>query len=402
MQFSLRIPTTWRRGACALAATAVLLTASPVRAADVLQVRIPPQGLETSPSPVWHEAGPHVEVPPALRAVLDEAFQKALAKSPAQPKGLSVAVLIPGQGRWTAQLGEDGRGQPITVATRFHAASSGKLVTAALVAAAVERGQLDLGARIESYVPDLPARWRAIPLGMLLNHTSGLGSFDGNPKYDRAAAATPRELLGLTPAKPLFPVGSAHRYSNTGYILLGLALEKATGLPWAEQVRTEFFGHMRRCDALLAPECEAKDLAAGYAGGKPVPFLADYRNVFSCGGIVCSPIDLARLYDAILNGRLISAAARDRLCDAMVQVQSGPVSVWAGRGINRVETPKGGFLLHQGGIPGFTCMAGVSLRTGAVVAVMANDASVVPDDYFFGLEIAAAEWLDAAKAETAK
>ena len=41
------------------------------------------------------------------------------------------------------------------------------------------------------------------------------------------AAATPRELLGLTPAKPLFPVGSAHRYSNTGYILLGLALEKA-------------------------------------------------------------------------------------------------------------------------------------------------------------------------------
>ena len=80
--------------------------------------------------------------------------------------------------------------------------------------------------------------------------------------------------------------------------------------------------------------------------------------VFSCGGIVCSPIDLARLYDAILNGRLISAAARDRLCEAMVEVQSGPVSVWAGRGINRVETPKGGFLLHQGGIPGFTCMAG--------------------------------------------
>ena len=152
----------------------------------------------------------------------------------------------------------------------------------------------------------------------------------------------------------------------------------------------------------MEPLPQAKDLALGYAGGKPVPFLADYRNVFSCGGIVCSPIDLARLYDAILNGRLISAAARDRLCDAMVQVQSGPVAVWAGRGINRVETPKGGFLLHQGGIPGFTCMAGVSLRTGAVVAVMANDASVVPDDYFFGLEIAAAEWLDAAKAETAK
>ena len=402
MQLSLRISTTWRRGACVLAATAALLTASPVRAADVFQVRIPAQGLETSPSPVWHEAGPHVEVPSALRAALDAAFQKSLAKSPAAPKGLSVAVLIPGQGRWTAQLGEDGHGQPITMATRFHAASAGKLVTAALVAAAVERGQLDLGARIDAYVPDLPAPWRAIPLGTLLNHTSGLGSFDQNPKYDRAAAATPRELLGLTPAKPLFPAGTAHRYSNTGYILLGLALEKAVGRPWAEQVRTEFFGHMRRCDARLAPECEAKDLAAGHAGGTPVPFLADYRNVFSCGGIVCSPIDLARLYDAILNGRLISVAARDRLCEAMVQVQSGPVSVWAGRGINRVETPKGGFLLHQGGIPGFTCTAGVSLRTGAVVAVMANDAAVVPDNVFFGLEIAAAEWLAAAQPGSAK
>jgi len=68
----------------------------------------------------------------------------------------------------------------------------------------------------------------------------------------------------------------------------------------------------------------------------------------------------------------------------MVQVQSGPVSVWAGSGINRVETPKGGFLLHQGGILGFTCTAGVSLRTGAVVAVMANDAAVVPDNVFSG------------------
>ncbi len=336
-----------------------------------------------------------------MAKALLNALDRSLAKAGYQPKGLSVAVLVPGRGRWTAQLGADGRGGPVVAATRFHAASSGKLLTAALVGAAANRGEIDLKATLGAVSADLPAPWRAIPLGTLLNHTSGLGTFDQNPRYDRFVAATPQELLGLTSSTLLFASGTAFRYSNTGYVLLGLALEHAAGRSWSEQVRTTLFAGLPGCTAVIAPECRAEDLAVGFFDGKPVPFHSDYRNVFSCGGIVCTALDLARLYEGILHARLIPDAAAALLFEAMVQQgDSAAVAVWGGRGINRVETPKGGFVLHAGGIGGFAIMAGVSLQTGVTVAVMANDSAVVPDDYFFGLSIAAADQLAAEPAIT--
>jgi CubicO group peptidase (beta-lactamase class C family) len=350
---------------------------------------IPVQTEETCPRPPSFDAVPDQPVEPALAAALAEGLNKAAAKSACRPLGLSVAVLVPGHGYWAAQSGVDGHGNAVAVATRFHAASAGKLVTGALVARAAGERRLDLAAPIGSAVPDLPKAWQSIRLSMFLNHTSGLGTFDENPRYDRSAAAAPRQLLALTPTRLLFASGTAHRYSNSGYILLGLAAEHASGLTWEEEVRRTFFDRLPYCHFLTAAQVHPEDLAVGHIEGRPIPFLPDYRNVWSCGGIVCSALDLARLYDA----------ATALLYGGQVRVQEGTISVWAGRGINRVDTPSGTYLQHHGGIPGFVCTAGLSSKTGVTVAVLSNDASFVPDNAFFGLCLAAASYLEVAAAK---
>lgn len=351
-----------------------------------------PPGIGPCPAPVATAPVPDRPVDAPLAATLRSALETALPKAPSQPRGLSVAVLVPERGCWTIQQGDAAPGRRVTADTRFHAGSSGKLVTAALAAAASADGSLDLACPLGTD-SGLPPEWAPIRLGQLLNHTGGVGSFDENPAYDRFAPADPGDLIALTPTKLDATPGSAHRYSNTGYILLGLALEQSTGHPWSELVRTRLFAPIPGCTALTADQCREGTMAVGFLSGQPLPFLADYRNVFSCGGIIARPLDLARLYEGILQGRLISPQATAILLDSMAPVAAPPVAVWAGRGINRVDTPKESYLLHGGAIPGFRTIAGISRDTGVTVAIMANDNEFTPDPLLFALCEAAARHL---------
>jgi CubicO group peptidase (beta-lactamase class C family) len=367
------------------------------RAEERPVVPIAPGSLTAVEPPANIASVPLEALPPSWSQALAEALDLAAAHAPHASKGMSVAVLVPGVGWWTAQRGVDGRGNPVGPATRFHAGSAGKLITAALVARAVKQGRIDPLAPLSQYI-DVPSKWRSIPVGTLLNHSSGIPSFEMNRAYDRSKAAAPRELLRLA-GSPLFPAGRAHSYSNTGYVVLGLVLEKAEGKPWARQVADELFARLPGLSARTAPECADGDFAVGYAGGAALPFLADYRNVFSCGGVVCSAADLARLYDGILNGRLLPPEAVRFLLSDLVWIGKSPegIEVRAGRGIQQVVTPVGTVLMHGGAIPGFVCTAGVNSRTGVAVAVMANDAETVTDPYFFALLKAAGVWQAAAR-----
>jgi CubicO group peptidase (beta-lactamase class C family) len=336
--------------------------------------------------PAQREVVPSVVVSDDLQKALAAAFASTSAKETLHPVGLSVAVLVPGRGVWTAQSGIDGHGAYVSRFTRFHAASAGKLVTAALVVDAIDRGELGLSESLGSLLPKVSKDWSGISVGHLLNHTSGLGTFDENLDYDRQVVSSLDHLLELTPASLLFPQGTAYRYSNTGYVLLGLVLEETQGRSWEDLIKSKFGPLFADGALVLAPECKAGDVAVGHIAGQPVPFLADYNNVFSCGGIVSSALDLGRLYDAILNARIVSPNTAELLYRGQIKIQNGTVSVWAGRGINRVETPRDSYLEHRGLIPGFTTMAGVSLKTGVTVVLMSNDTNVVVDDFFFALQ----------------
>jgi CubicO group peptidase (beta-lactamase class C family) len=135
-----------------------------------------------------------------------------------------------------------------TVETRFRTGSVGKQFTAASVLLLHEQGKLSFSDPIGKYLPDLPESWRSATIHQLLTHTSGvpIPSYAG-PEWERfsALATTPTEFLDLVRDKPLlYPHGTRLTYNNTGCILLGMTIEKVSGMKYEYFVQERIFDRL--------------------------------------------------------------------------------------------------------------------------------------------------------------
>ncbi|HET7353357.1 MAG TPA: serine hydrolase domain-containing protein, partial [Gaiellaceae bacterium] len=134
-------------------------------------------------------------------------------------------------------LANRARGQRVTLDTAFNLASMGKMFTGVAAAQLVEAGKLRFGDRIGQYLPQLPARMRSITVAQLLDHTSGLGDFFGDPGYERLLPrlTTLGAYLPLVKRESLqFKPGTHWSYSNSGFLLAGLVIEKVSGERYEE------------------------------------------------------------------------------------------------------------------------------------------------------------------------
>jgi CubicO group peptidase (beta-lactamase class C family) len=173
-------------------------------------------------------------VSPDLEEALEELFQKAMDQRAFSGASLAIAQSdgIPFTRCWgtTHEVGK-----PVDEHTRFDLASLTKpLVTASLCIWAVSNGRLDLDSRLEIFLPrhSVPASMREVSIRHLLNHSSGLPAYSpfykdliGMPQPERRAAQLTLILNSPTSGKP----GTVSRYSDLGYILLGILLEDLLG-----------------------------------------------------------------------------------------------------------------------------------------------------------------------------
>src|SRR5690348_1090739 len=117
--------------------------------------------------------------------------------------------------------------------TQFNLASVGKMFTGVAVAQLVERGRLRFSDPVGRYVRGLASRIaRTVTVGELLDHTSGLGDYFGDPGYDarRPGLRTLRAYVPLVAREQLaFKPGTRFSYSNSGFILAGLVVERVSG-----------------------------------------------------------------------------------------------------------------------------------------------------------------------------
>jgi len=122
---------------------------------------------------------------------------------------------------------------PNTPETKFRIFSVTKQFTGACILLLQERGLLSVQDPVSKYVDSLPDSWRGITIHQLLTHTSGIPNYveaSQREKEIERLGATPREMIDLVAAKPLdFKPGTQLRYSNTGYVLLGMTIEKVSG-----------------------------------------------------------------------------------------------------------------------------------------------------------------------------
>jgi CubicO group peptidase (beta-lactamase class C family) len=150
------------------------------------------------------------------------------------------------------------RGDSMTVGHVFPIASLTKQLAAAAVLRLVEQGTVGLDDPITRHLPDAPVQGRRVTIRQLLTHTSGLPDFADRPDPDSTYGREVRPTTTLARVRGLpfdFAPGTELRYSNTGYLLLGMLLERHTGVPFAE--------HVTR--TLLRP---AGTTSAGYCGGR--------------------------------------------------------------------------------------------------------------------------------------
>src|SRR5215471_11014522 len=118
----------------------------------------------------------------------------------------------------------------------YEIGSNTKQFTSAAIMRLVEQGRVKLDDDLSKYVPQLPLQGKKVSIHQLLNHTSGIHSYTSSPEWSKTwnDVLSPDAIIKFIAADTFdFAPGTAYRYNNTGYVLLGMVIEKATGQKYA-------------------------------------------------------------------------------------------------------------------------------------------------------------------------
>jgi len=216
--------------------------------------------------------------------------------------------------------------RPNTIDTRFATASASKGLTALATAALIESGDLSFATTLRSLTgDDLSNVDPAVTIEDLLGHTSGIGDYldeeaiadiDDYVMTEPAHLLTdPGAFLPMVGAPPqVSPPGERFAYNNGGYVMLSIAVERATGESFYDLVRRLVLDPADMRDSGFFRSDDLPDRAAlGYlADGRTNVFHLPARGVGDGGGYM-TVADVDRLWTALLAGRVVSPAMAERL-----------------------------------------------------------------------------------------
>ncbi|MFI5387676.1 MAG: serine hydrolase [Fimbriimonadales bacterium] len=262
--------------------------------------------------------------------------------------------------------------------TRFRLGSVTKQFTAASILLLEERGKLKTDDPVKKLMPDAPAAWDKVTIFHLLTHTSGIASFTGFPDYaaQEPFATTPEKLVARFRDKPLeFQPGEKWSYSNSGYVLLGYLIEKASGESYEKFVRENIFEPLGMKDSGYdSNSAIIPKRAAGYAPGKDGPVNAGFIHMsipFSAGGLYSTTGDLLRWEEGLFGGKVLSAASLAKMTTPFKNEYACGVSVHTVNGHKAIE--------HGGGIEGFSTFLAYYPEDKLTVVALANRNGDAPD-----------------------
>ncbi len=203
-------------------------------------------------------------------------------------------------------------GAPNAASTRFRVASVSKTFTAAAIAMLIERGKMRLDDPLAKYLPDFP-RGADITIRHLLNHQSGVGAL-----YDADILTTcfDEDTLVARIAKTprMFEPGKTSSYSNEGFFLLAVVVEKVSRQPFATFLDDNVFRPLKMSATLTAcmPPSDAT-MARGHMTGVagPLPLAREEAAMMGAGAVVSSARDLLAWSRALRAGTLFAFRSLD-------------------------------------------------------------------------------------------
>ncbi|SDL08160.1 D-alanyl-D-alanine carboxypeptidase [Glycomyces sambucus] len=292
----------------------------------------------------------------------------------------------------TSGFAEDGTDRPVDGDGYFRIASTGKALVATVVLQLAEEDALTLDDTVDQWLPGLVAGngndGGAITVRQLLQHTSGihddLPGFADHEDYleRRYDVYTPEQIVQRAMAhRPDFAPGTGWGYSNTGYVLLDMIVERATGRPWHHEVEERILEplDMDRTylpgddPTLRSPHADSYEV---YADGERL----DVTKVIvpDPGGYVSTTANVNRFLQALLGGELLSEASLAEMQDT-VPVGEDMQAFWPGGayGLGLVERPLscgGSYWSHEGGESGYINLNGSTDDGRRAVTVSMNTA----------------------------
>lgn len=253
-------------------------------------------------------------IDPAIRA--ECAARLETFRTERRIPGLAVAVGWRDDVVWSAAFGvaDLQTNAPITDQSVFPLGSTSKALTALLLGQLVEEGRLDLDAPIQRYVPYFPLKEHVVTARQLAGHLAGLRDYDrAAGEYDNTRRfESVREAVAVFADDPLlFEPGTRYAYSAYNFVLLSASLEGASGMDFLTLLEQRLTRPLAlvRTGPNLAPQ---PDLVRSYVTGfrgrvAPAP-ANDASNKWAAGGLVSTPLELVRIGNATLAGRVVEPA----------------------------------------------------------------------------------------------
>jgi serine beta-lactamase-like protein LACTB, mitochondrial len=332
-------------------------------------------------------------VPHCAQSVNDPRFARAIAA--ARPQllammrerripGLSVTVAVDGRIAWSEGFGfaDAERRRPACPDTRFRLASVSKPITATIMAKLADEGRLGLDQPAQRYVPTFPSA--PVTLRQLAAHRSGIRPYrDDAEAFTQVQYGSLRESLVLFQGDTLlFTPGTSHEYTGYGYMLLGAALEAASGEEFGALVERVLrpIGMLNttvdRNDSTMAGLTRFYDHATPYVADGQVhasPFVA-MSSKWPSGGILSTTEDLARFGSALLPRApmpLLTDSTRESLFTTHSWL-APPVAGYALGWITMRDVDLRKVYMHFGAGSGATSWLGIFPDERVVVAVLSN------------------------------
>jgi D-alanyl-D-alanine carboxypeptidase len=308
--------------------------------------------------------------------------------------GVSVAIvrdgrIVKAQGYGFANLELKA---PATKETVYEIGSNAKQFTAAAIMMLVEQGKVHLDDPITKYFPEAPQAWRGITIRRLLTHTGGIQNHVAVPHWLDVfrtnlalETAPPRdELLKMFFKLPLeFQPGETWAYDNTGYYLLGIVIEKASGKSYWRFLDEHIFKPLgmiatRNTDPqpIVPNRASGYEWKNGHFENRPVllPAIA-----FSAGSLLSTVEDMAKWDAELYTKKLLKKSSLDQMWTAAVTIdgEAAPFNYGFGWFVDSYHGHR--FVQHSGGTPGFSSVIYRFIDDKLTVIILTNHSDRIVD-----------------------
>jgi CubicO group peptidase (beta-lactamase class C family) len=241
--------------------------------------------------------------------------------------------------------------------TKFAIGSVTKQFTAMAIMQLSEKGLINMEDSLSKYLPDFP-NGESITIHNLLTHSSGLANFTDLEEFYTLSVnkLNPMDILDLIKDKPLmFKPGESFSYNNTGYLILGILIEKLSNMSYEEYLHKNIFTpiNMNNTGISYGKNNGLHDATAysGHLEVAPVDDEVVLRGTYSAGNMYSTTEDLYRWSEALKTEKLVKKETMNQIFTEHIDMEEAGSY---GYGWMIIDSGVGKMILHGGNTLGFT------------------------------------------------